>query len=101
MPKKFSDKLSNVAVIVQAEPTEEEKESSGHAPDDELFGLYQGTPLSHRGVDYTGLPDKISIYRGPILRYCKTKREVTKEVRDTLIHEIGHHFGMKESELPF
>jgi predicted Zn-dependent protease with MMP-like domain len=86
---------------VEAEPTPEEKEDSGHDPDEELFGLYQGTPLSQRGVDYAGLPDKILIYRGPILRFCRSKREVAKEIRDTLIHEIGHHFGMKESELPY
>jgi predicted Zn-dependent protease with MMP-like domain len=103
LPRKFSEKLSNVAIIIKAEPTTEELASVGISknrdPLEDLLGLYVGVPLVKRGVDYMALPDKIFLFRGPILRRCRTRREVAREVRQTLIHEIGHHFGMKERDL--
>lgn len=102
LPEEFARMLDNVAVVVEEEPSEEDLLSVDLDPEeDELFGLYQGTPLSERGAVFDGLPDRVVIYRGPILRECETRREVIREVRETVLHELGHHFGLDEEEMPY
>jgi predicted Zn-dependent protease with MMP-like domain len=105
LPEQFQEALDNVAVMVEEEPSEEDLEEVGIDPDDpdadELFGLYQGVPLSARDTQYAALPDRVLIFRGPILRACASRREVIREVRDTVEHELGHYFGLEEDELPF
>jgi predicted Zn-dependent protease with MMP-like domain len=65
-----------------------------------LFGLYQGTPLTERGWGYgNALPDRISIYQGPIEAACADDDEIRDCVAETVIHEFGHHFGMSEEEI--
>jgi predicted Zn-dependent protease with MMP-like domain len=65
-----------------------------------LLGLYEGVPLTSRGHYYSGhLPDRITIYRLPIRRRCKTREEVVEQVRITVVHEIAHHFGIGEARL--
>ncbi len=89
--------------MVEEEPTPEDLASLDTEPDGELFGAYWGQALPDRTpTDYWGgLPDRIAIYRGPILRACRTQAEIIREVRDTVLHEIGHYFGLSEDELPF
>jgi predicted Zn-dependent protease with MMP-like domain len=101
LPEEFAELLDNVAVLVEEEPDDEVLE--GLEPGGEIFGLYQGTNLLQRdSYNYVGaLPDRILIYRGPILRHCATRREVLREVRDTVIHELGHYFGMDEDQMPY
>ena len=105
LPEEFAEALDNVAVMVEEEPADEDLEGVGIDPEDperdELFGLYQGTPLTERDSFYSALPDRVLVYRGPILRACSTRREVIREVRETVQHELGHYFGMEEDELPF
>jgi len=102
LPDQFADLLDNVVVLVEEEPDPEDLEALEMEPGEELFGLYQGTNLLERDSFYSGaLPDRILIYRGPILRHCETRREVIREVRDTVIHELGHYFGMEEDQMPF
>lgn len=105
LPEEFAAALDNVAVMVEEEPSGDDLEGVGIDPDDpdrdELFGLYQGVPLPDRDSFYTALPDRVLIYRGPILRACRTRREVIREVRETVQHELGHYFGLEEHELPF
>jgi predicted Zn-dependent protease with MMP-like domain len=105
LPEEFAEALDNVAVMVEEEPTDEDLEGVGIDPEDperdELFGLYQGTPLTERDSFYSALPDRVLVFRGPILRACATRREVIREVRETVQHELGHYFGMEEDELPF
>ncbi|HNZ96662.1 MAG: metallopeptidase family protein [Acidobacteria bacterium] len=105
LPEEFRRLLDNVAVMVEEEPSAEDLEEVGIDPDDpdrdELFGLYQGVPLPERDSSYSALPDRIVIYRGPILRCCESRREVLREVRDTVLHELGHYYGLEEDELPF
>jgi predicted Zn-dependent protease with MMP-like domain len=101
LPEEFAELLDNVAVMVEEEPDPEDLEAMGMDPDEELFGLYQGVPQSQRDSFYTALPDRVVIYRGPILRYCRSRREVIREVRDTVVHELGHHFGMEEDDMPY
>lgn len=102
LPEEFAELLENVAVMVAEEPDPEDLEAMGFDPDEELFGLYQGVPLSDRDTFYSGaMPDRVLIYRGPILRACADRRAVIREVRDTVIHELGHHFGLDEDDMPF
>ncbi|MCX4915659.1 MULTISPECIES: metallopeptidase family protein [unclassified Streptomyces] len=91
IPPELTRVMDNVAVFVEDEPP---------ADDPELLGLYEGTPLTDRGEWYAGvLPDRISIYMGPILRMCETPDEVVHEVAVTVIHEIAHHFGIDDERL--
>lgn len=65
-----------------------------------LLGLYRGTPLTHRTTNYAGvLPDRITIYQRAISAVCTTEHEVVEQVRRTVIHEIGHHFGIGDARL--
>lgn len=90
--------LDNVEIVVEDEPTTEQLGS--HEGGDELFGLYEGTPLTARGSDYSlVLPDKITIFRRPIERACSTPEEMADEVRVTVIHELAHHFGIEEDRI--
>jgi len=101
LPDEFARAIENVAVVVEEEPTAEELESLGLDPEqDDLFGLYQGVPLPERGPDAPVLPGRIAIYRLPILWACETREEAIAEVRTTVIHELGHYFGLGDNELP-
>ena len=103
LPSEFGELLDNVAVVVENEPAAEDIRELGMDPSGgaELLGLYQGTPLDERGFEYGGLPDRVVIYRGPILRVTRTRQEVIQQVRETVLHELGHHFGLEEDDLPF
>ncbi|MDX1631041.1 MAG: metallopeptidase family protein [Thermoanaerobaculia bacterium] len=101
LPGEFAELLDNVAVVVEEEVPPEVREEMGMGPDDDLFGLYQGVPLAVRDTYYSALPDRIAIYRRPILRWCRTEEEVVREVRDTVVHELGHHFGLDEEDMPY
>ncbi|MCC6177781.1 MAG: metallopeptidase family protein [Chloroflexi bacterium] len=100
LPERFRDRLSNVAVVVEEWPSED-----GDSGDDEeagdLVGLYQGVPYGDRSVDYhLAVPDRITIYRGPILASARSEAEAREEIRLTVLHEIGHYFGLSDDELP-
>ena len=102
LPEEFSDLLENVAVMVEEEPAREDVESLGLDPRrTTLFGLYQGVPKAVRDTYYSALPDRVTIYRGPILRACRDRRDVVRQVRDTVVHELGHHFGLGDEEMPY
>jgi predicted Zn-dependent protease with MMP-like domain len=91
LPADLAALMSNVAVTVEDEPP----------PGSRLLGLYHGVPLGSRGPYYTGvLPDKITIYRGPIERMCGGDPErLRQQVRRTVLHEIAHHFGISDERL--
>lgn len=102
LPEEWADLLDNVAVMVEDEPDPEDLEAMGMDPGEDLLGLYQGVPLDERNTFYMGaLPDRVILYRGPILRTCENRRDVIREIRDTLVHELGHHFGMEEEDMPY
>ena len=90
IPPELGRLMRNVAVVVEDE---------GASPN--LLGLYHGIPLTRRSASsYAGvLPDRITIYRLPICRRCRTEDEVAREVRKTVIHEVGHHFGIDDDRL--
>lgn len=100
LPPLVTERLLNVEVVVQAWPTREELAMAGTGPAETLFGLYIGMPLTERSSSYgMVLPDKITLYQRPIEEVCRTTGEVQEQIRTTLLHEIGHHFGLSEDEL--
>jgi predicted Zn-dependent protease with MMP-like domain len=103
LPRAFAEMLENIVVVVEDTPSAEDLEAVGMAPHEagELFGLYHGVPLEDRGFEYSGLPDRVVIYRRPILAACQSRREARAEIRDTLIHELGHYFGLSDEDMPY
>ena len=103
LPDEYAKRITNVAVVVEDEPSPEVLADLDMDEDEDLLGLYQGLPIDKESFFQAGgqLPAKISIYRGPFLRLCRTKQEVVQEVRDTVVHEIGHHFGFDDDEMPY
>jgi len=103
LPEQFAELLDNVVVMVEEEPSDEDLESVGMDRDsgDELFGLYQGVPLTERDTYYDALPDRVVIFAGPIGRAFSDPREAVDEIKKTVVHELGHYFGMDEDQMPF
>lgn len=91
VPEELLGLMNNVVILVEDEAPPDEPE---------LLGLYEGHALTSRGWDYSGvLPDRILIYRDPILRICETEDDVVDEVAITVVHEIAHHFGIDDDRL--
>lgn len=103
LPEEYVRIVKNVAVVVEEEPSREVLEDLGLESEDDLLGLYSGRSIDADSFFDPGgnLPSRISIYRGPILRLCRTADEVVQEVRDTVVHEIGHHFGLDDDDMPY
>ena len=97
LPPAMTDAIENVAVVVEDWPSPEDLELVDGAGT--LFGLYTGVPLPEREGLGPALPDRIVIYRQPILRACSTRAQAQREIRITLWHEIGHYLGMSEEDL--
>ena len=89
LPAEIAAALVNIAVVVEEENPE----------DPDLFGLYQGIPLPDRGDDAGQLPDKISIYRIPLEESFPEPDELREEIRITVLHELGHYFGLDEDRI--
>jgi predicted Zn-dependent protease with MMP-like domain len=103
LPEEWATELDNVFVVVEEEPSPDDLAAVGVDPNTgaELLGLYQGVPLDERGVYYSSLPDRVVIYRGPILRATRSRQDIVRVIRETVLHELGHHFGLAEEDLPF
>ena len=100
IPEKFVRMLKNVAVVIAEEPTREQREVAELEENEMLLGLYEGIPQVKRDGGYFGvLPDKITIFKKPILEAAETPEEIREIVKDTVWHEIAHHFGMEEDEV--
>ena len=105
LPKRFADLLDNIAIVVEEEPTEEDLDvldDDAYESGDELLGIYRGVARIHRTFDMLpSLPDQVAIFRGPILRVARTRGEIVQEIRETVIHELGHYFGLHDDEMVF
>lgn len=99
LPEEFGKQMENVEVVIEQWPTGEDLRRSRLRSNSLLFGLYQGVPKTKRGIYYSALPDKITIFAGPILWVARSTTEAKKIIRDTVLHEIGHHFGMSEAQI--
>lgn len=99
LPRLFQEKMENVEIVVEDWPTPAQLASVGLPSNSFLFGLYHGVPKTKRGSYYSALPDKISLFAGPILGVNRTPEQVKAHVKQVVRHEIGHHFGMSEKEI--
>jgi predicted Zn-dependent protease with MMP-like domain len=100
IPRRFRAQMQNIAVVVEDEPSRELLAEMEVAPPDTLLGLYQGTPLTDRGWDYGNhLPDQVVLYQRPIEDASDDDDDVMVAIGETLIHEVGHYFGLSEDEL--
>jgi predicted Zn-dependent protease with MMP-like domain len=100
IPARFRKAIHNVAIVVEDEPSPELLREMDIEPPDTLFGLYQGTPLTERRWDYGNtLPDRITLFQGPIERESVDEEDAVIAIGETVIHELGHYFGLSEEEI--
>src|SRR5881628_2063412 len=100
LPRTFKDKLANIAVVVEAWPDDATLAELGIEPPDTLYGLYRGVDLTHRDSSYGNvLPDTVTIYQGPIEEDCDDEEEMAELVRETVVHEVGHYFGLDDETM--
>ena len=100
IPMELADRISNLEIVVREAPTQEELAGVGLPPEDTLLGLYQGVPLTERGGTYDMvLPDRIVLFQRPIEEICRDHDEIRQQVRETVIHEVAHHFGIDDDRL--
>jgi len=99
LPAEFGNNLRNVEIVVEDVPTDEQKRKLKLSPFASLYGLYEGVPQNIPGEDKAYLPDKITIFRLPILERHDSEEAVIEQIKSTLLHEIGHFFGMSEDQL--
>lgn len=103
LPLRYAQLLEEVSIVVEPEPPAEVLEDLELESQDDLLGLYQGVSLADQSFFQPGgqQPPRIAIYRGPILRLCRTEEEIRQEICDTIVHELGHHVGLDDEEMPY
>jgi predicted Zn-dependent protease with MMP-like domain len=101
LPAEIAEKLENVAVTIEEQPSPEVLQEKGLSNPYGLFGLYRGVPRPWRSIfaPLSEFPDKIEIYYRPIVQACPHPREIRDLVRRVVVHEVGHHFGMSDEQL--
>jgi predicted Zn-dependent protease with MMP-like domain len=102
LPELFRSRLDNVVIAIEDEPTDEDYELTGTPEDEDLFGIFRGPMRTEMSWDMLPtLPPQAVVFRGPILRNTSSNREAVKEIKDTLVHELGHYFGLEDDEMPY
>lgn len=97
LPPQFLAYLDNVLITVQDEPSDELLDETDS---DSLLGIYLGVPLTERSLEAPyQMPDQIILFQGPLEDFCETEEELVEEIRITVVHEIGHFFGLEEDEI--
>lgn len=100
LPRDFQEKLDNIQIEVRDWPSRRDLARVGMGPGRTLLGLYHGVPLTRRGQGYNlVLPDRITLYRRPILQVAQTPDAIRRQIRRTVLHEIAHHFGISDERL--
>jgi predicted Zn-dependent protease with MMP-like domain len=99
LPERFTANMKNVAIIVEDEPSEAQKNKLHIYKGSLLFGLYEGLPLTRRLNYNLVLPDKITIFKNPFLQTCETRAELKIQVKRTVWHEIAHHYGLDHEQI--
>ncbi len=101
VPERFRRYLENVVVVVEEEPMDEDYDETDTPDDHELFGIFRGAPYFERHRFVSDLPGQIVVFRGPILRSCSTRGVAVREIRDTVVHELGHVLGLTDEGMPY
>jgi predicted Zn-dependent protease with MMP-like domain len=99
IPAPFADALDDVAIVVEDEPSRQQLRENGMSPDDGLYGLYEGVPLTEYGADWGFLPSKITLFRKALIEDFPDPAELEHEVWVTVIHELAHYLGFDEDRL--
>jgi len=99
IPKRYQEKLDNVAFLIEDEPTPEQRIKLNLYPNETLLGLYEGLPLPRRGGALKLLPDKITIFKNPVLSVCGSLEDVKRQVAKTLWHEVAHFYGLDHDKI--
>ena len=100
LPQKYIKGLDNVAVVYADDPDENQRQKSELKPGSLLLGLYEGIPLTKRGAGYTFvLPDKITLFKNPILAVTNTPEQLYEQIKRTLWHEIAHYYGLNHDDI--
>lgn len=100
LPDDITQNMKNVAIIIEAEPTAEQRQRLHLFSNQTLFGLYEGIPLTSRGNNYNlVLPDKITIFKNPLITSCDSLEELNRQVKRTVWHEIAHHYGLDHNRI--
>lgn len=100
IPAHFAREIKNVAIVIEDDPADDLMDQMDMGPEDVLLGLYQGTPLTERRWDHgNALPDRITLFQRSIEEDCESEDEIVVAIGETLIHELGHYFGMSEDEI--
>ena len=99
LPERFIANMDNVSIIVSDRPSPDQITESGLGPDEALYGLYDGVPLTERGGYVPPLPDVITIFQNPLQDGCRSLKQLEDEVRKTVMHELAHYFGFSDIEL--
>jgi predicted Zn-dependent protease with MMP-like domain len=99
IPAPFREALAEVAIVVDDEPTPQQRRENDLADDDMLYGLYEGVPRTEYGADWSGVPNRITLFRLPLEEDFADPAELADEVRITVIHELAHHLGIDDDRL--
>ena len=99
LPELFLSNLENVVVTVELNPSREQRAFHNLSPSETLFGLYEGVPMTERGSYRPALPDRITIFQRPLEQACDSEAELTREIRNTVAHEVAHFFGIDDDRL--
>src|SRR5439155_8422881 len=99
IPSPFREALAEVAIVIDDEPTPEQRRDNGLADDEMLYGLYEGVPRTEYGADWAAIPNRITLFRLPLEEDFPDPRDLSEEVRLTVIHELAHHLGIDDDRL--
>jgi predicted Zn-dependent protease with MMP-like domain len=99
LPKRFADLIQNVVVVVEEEPSDEDLDVLDH-DHSELLGIFRGVPMTQKSYGMLPvLPNQVAIFRGPILRVTRDRDAALRQIRETVIHELGHYFGLDDDAM--
>lgn len=99
IPAPFRDALAEVAIVIEDEPSREQRRENDLADDEDLYGLYEGVPRTEYAADWSALPNRITLFRLPLEEDFPDPSELADEVRITVIHELAHHLGIDDDRL--
>jgi len=99
IPEPFRGYMGDITVDIERMPDRRTASAAGVRNPRLLLGLYRGVPLTERSVEHARLPDRITIFQRNLERMCRRREDIIREVRRTVFHEVGHHFGLDEDDL--